>query len=328
MNRFTLTRVKDVPAALTDLSSHQQAKFIAGGTNLLDLMKVNVMRPEHLIDISQIAYKNIEDTPEGGLRLGALATNADTAYHAAVQSRYPLLSQAMLSAASAQLRNMATNGGNLLQRTRCYYFYDTSTACNKREPGSGCSAIQGFNRLHAILGASEHCIATHPSDMAVALAALDAEVNVSGNQGSRSIPMSDFHRLPGDNPERDTNLQEDEIITSITLPPNGFAKHYMYLKLRDRPSYAFALVSVAAAFDLEADTIRDVRLALGGVAHKPWRVLEAEEILKGKTIATAPFQQSAELLLQGAVGYGSNNFKIELAKRAVLRAINQALKIG
>jgi xanthine dehydrogenase YagS FAD-binding subunit len=314
MNRFTLTRVKDVPAALEDLNTHQQAKFIAGGTNLLDLMKVNVMRPDHLIDISRIAYNNIEDTPE--------------AYHPEVQSRYPLLSEAMLSAASAQLRNMATNGGNLLQRTRCYYFYDTSTACNKREPGSGCSAIKGLNRLHAILGTSEHCIATHPSDMAVALAALEAEVHVSGNQGSRIIPMSEFHRLPGDAPERDTNLEEDEIITSITLPPNGFNKHYVYLKLRDRPSYAFALVSVAAAFDLEGDIIRDVRLVLGGVAHKPWRVLEAEEILKGKTISTAPFQQAAELLLEGAVGYGYNNFKIELAKRAILRAINQALKIG
>jgi xanthine dehydrogenase YagS FAD-binding subunit len=328
MNRFTLTRVKDVPAALEDLNTHQQAKFIAGGTNLLDLMKVNVMRPDHLIDISRIAYNNIEDTPEGGLRLGALATNADTAYHPEVQSRYPLLSEAMLSAASAQLRNMATNGGNLLQRTRCYYFYDTSTACNKREPGSGCSAIKGLNRLHAILGTSEHCIATHPSDMAVALAALEAEVHVSGNQGSRIIPMSEFHRLPGDAPERDTNLEEDEIITSITLPPNGFNKHYVYLKLRDRPSYAFALVSVAATFDLEGDIIRDVRLVLGGVAHKPWRVLEAEEILKGKTISTAPFQRAAELLLEGAVGYGYNNFKIELAKRAILRAINQALKIG
>jgi xanthine dehydrogenase YagS FAD-binding subunit len=328
MNRFAYTRVTDVASAVHEMSTHTKGSFIAGGTNLLDLMKVNVMRPEHLVDITQLALKEIELTPEGGLRLGALATNADTAYHPEVKKRYPILSEAILSAASAQLRNMATDGGNLLQRTRCYYFYDTSTACNKREPGSGCSAIDGFNRMHAILGTSEHCIATHPSDMAVALTALEAEVNVVGQDGARDIPIADFYRLPGDTPELDTNLKDDEIITSITLPPAGFPQYYSYLKVRDRSSYAFALVSVAAAFDLEGGVIQDARLALGGVAHKPWKHLGAEELLKGKTLAEADFEQAAEALLQGAQGYGRNTFKIELAKRAIQRAIKQALKIS
>jgi xanthine dehydrogenase YagS FAD-binding subunit len=328
MNRFAYTRVTDVESAVREISSPEEARFIAGGTNLLDLMKVNVMRPEKLVDISQLALKTIEETPNGGLRLGALATNADTAYNEHVVKRYPLLSEAMLSAASAQLRNMATNGGNLLQRTRCYYFYDTTTACNKREPGTGCSAINGFNRLHAILGTSESCIATHPSDMAVALTALDAEVNVVGNAGPRTIPMLEFHRLPGDAPHLDSNLSPDEVITSITLPPQGLMQHYRYLKLRDRPSYAFALVSVAVAVELEGDHIRDIRLALGGVAHKPWRKPDAEFLLKDKPVAEADFQKAAEILLEGAQGYGSNNFKIELAKRALIRAVNEALKIG
>jgi xanthine dehydrogenase YagS FAD-binding subunit len=328
MNRFAYTRVTDVASAVHEISTRTKGSFIAGGTNLLDLMKVNVMRPEHLVDITQLALKEVELTPEGGLRLGALATNADTAYHPEVKKRYPILSEAILSAASAQLRNMATDGGNLLQRTRCYYFYDTSTACNKREPGSGCSAIDGFNRMHAILGTSEHCIATHPSDMAVALTALDAEVNVVGQDGARDIPIADFYRLPGDTPELDTNLKDDEIITSITLPPAGFPQYYSYLKVRDRSSYAFALVSVAAAFNLEGGVIQDARLALGGVAHKPWRHPGAEELLKGKTLAEADFEQAAEALLQGAQGYGRNTFKIELAKRAIQRAIKQALKIS
>jgi xanthine dehydrogenase YagS FAD-binding subunit len=328
MNRFAYTRVTDVESAVREVSVREQARFIAGGTNLLDLMKVNVMRPDNLVDITQLPLKTVEETPEGGLRLGALATNADTAYHELVVKRYPLLSQAMLSAASAQLRNMATNGGNLLQRTRCYYFYDTTTACNKREPGTGCSAINGFNRLHAVLGTSESCIATHPSDMAVALTALDAEVNVVGTAGPRTIPILDFHRLPGDTPHLDSNLNPDEIITSITLPPQGFPQNYMYLKLRDRPSYAFALVSVAVAVDLEDDHIRDIRLALGGVAHKPWRRPGAEFLLKDKPVGEADFQKAAEVLMEGAVGYGSNNFKIELAKRAIVRAVNEALKTG
>ncbi|MDX5482333.1 MAG: xanthine dehydrogenase family protein subunit M [Hymenobacteraceae bacterium] len=285
------------------------------------------MAPQHLVDITRIALKTIEETKEGGLRLGALVTNADTAYHEQVEKRYPLLSHAILAGATGQLRNMATDGGNLLQRTRCYYFYDTDTPCNKREPGSGCSAIKGYNRDLAILGTSEHCIATHPSDMCVALAALEAKVNVTGPNGERSIPFADFHRLPGDTPHIDTNLREDEIITSIGLPAKGFAKHYTYLKLRDRASYAFALVSVDAALDVDGDTIKEVRVALGGVAHKHWRIPEAEAKLKGKPATKENFQGLAEAYLEGAKGYGHNDFKIELAKRAIVRALEQALEM-
>ena len=258
------------------------------------------------------------------MRLGALVTNADTAYHPDVETRYPLLSAAILAGASAQLRNMATDGGNLLQRTRCYYFYDKATPCNKREPGSGCPALHGFNRIHAILGTSEHCIATHPSDMCVALAALAAVVQVQGKNGTRAIPFADFHRLPGDTPHIDTNLQADEIITSIDLPPKGFARYQVYLKLRDRASYAFALVSVAAALEMDGDTIREARLALGGVAHKPWRDPEAEAMLNGRRAARENFQPVAEFLLRDAQGYGFNTFKIEMAKRAIVRALAQA----
>lgn len=324
MNRFTYARAQDVQTAITEKSNGVNAKFIAGGTNLTDLMKVNVEQPEHLVDIRRLPLNQIAETGDGGLRLGALVTNADTAYYNLVETRYPLLSKAILAGASAQLRNMATNGGNPLQRTRCYYFYDTATACNKREPGSGCSAINGFNRIHAILGTSEHCIAVHPSDMAVALAALNATVNVSGTNGERSIPFLEFHRLPGDTPHLDTNLSADEIITSIDLPAKGFAQNNTYLKLRDRASYAFALVSVAAALELDGDTIKEVRVALGGVAHKPWRKPEAEALLAGKEINPDNFKLFAEELLADAKGYGHNDFKIELAKRAIVRALLQA----
>jgi xanthine dehydrogenase YagS FAD-binding subunit len=258
------------------------------------------------------------------LRLGSLVTNADTAYDERVESRYPLLSHAILAGASPQLRNMATNGGNLMQRTRCYYFYDTATPCNKREPGSGCSAILGYNRIHAILGTSNECIATHPSDMCVALAALEAVVHVTGSNGNRTIPFEDFHRLPGNTPELDNNLQPDEIITALELPAKGFADHYYYLKVRDRASYAFALVSVAAALALDGDTIKEARLALGGVAHKPWRNREAEASLIGKPATKESFEAVAERVLEGAKGYGSNTFKIELAKRAIVRALEKA----
>src|SRR5262245_17997464 len=272
----------DVAGAVLEMSSTSTAQFIAGGTNLIDLMKENVARPNRLIDITRLPLNRIENSENGGLRLGALVTNAETAYDPQVEKRYPLLSRAILSGASPQLRNMATNGGNLLQRTRCYYFYDVATPCNKREPGTGCSAIEGFNRMHAVLGASDQCIAVHPSDMCVALAALEAVVLVTGKNGDRSIPMADFHRLPGDTPDIDTNLHGNEIILSIDLPPKGLSDHHAYLKVRDRASYAFALVSVAAALEMSGDTIKEARVALGGVAHKPWRDTEAEALLIGK----------------------------------------------
>ena len=328
MNNFSYSRVNDVAAVVGELSSDKKAKLIAGGTNLLDLMKLFVEQPRHLVDINHLAFNRIEETEEGGLRLGALVTNADTAYHAQIEERYPLLSKAILSGASPQLRNMATDGGNLMQRTRCYYFYDKAAACNKREPGAGCAAIHGFNRIHAILGASSQCIATHPSDMCVALAALEAKVNVTGANGERTIPFAEFHRLPGDTPELDNNLQPDEIITSIDLPAKGFAKNHVYLKIRDRESYAFALVSVAAGLEMEGDTIREARLALGGVAHKPWREPEAEDLLKDKQATEENFREVADFMLLNARGYEHNSFKIELAKRAIVRALSQAAKIG
>lgn len=270
-------------AGVSEIAVDDAAKFIAGGTNLIDLMKENVARPSRLIDITRLPLNRIEDIENGGLRLGALVTNADTAYNEQVETRYPLLSKAILAGASPQLRNMATNGGNLLQRTRCYYFYDTATPCNKREPGTGCPTIKGYNRIHAIFGTSEHCIATHPSDMCIALAALDAIARVTGQNGERTIPFDQFHRLPGDTPQLDTSLQTDEIITAIDLPAQGFADHHAYLKLRDHTSYAFALVSVAAALEMDGDNIKQARIALGGVAHKPWRNPEAEAMLNGKT---------------------------------------------
>ena len=332
MNSFSYARPADIGGAVGELATHEGAKFIAGGTNLLDLMKENVERPNRLVDINRLAFNTIEDTEDGGLRLGALVTNADTAYHPAVESRYPLLSRAILAGASAQLRNMATNGGNLFQRTRCYYFYDLATPCNKREPGSGCGAIHGYNRIHAILGTSDQlpettCIATHPSDLCVALAALDAVVRVTGPNGDRTIPFADFHRLPGDEPWRDNTVQPGELVTAIDLPAEGFPEYYTYLKLRDRTSYAFALVSVAVGLEIEENRITDARIALGGVAHKPWRKPEVESMLVGQTLSEADFQSVAEALLAGAKGYGHNTFKIELAKRAIVRALKQAAKL-
>jgi xanthine dehydrogenase YagS FAD-binding subunit len=277
-----------------------------------------------LIDISRLPLKTVEETADGGLRIGALVPNSDLAYHPAIQQRYPLLSSAILAGASQQLRNMASTGGNLLQRTRCFYFYDTATPCNKREPGSGCSAIGGVNRINAVLGTSEACIATHPSDMCVALAALEAKVHVTGSSSDRTMAFADFHRLPGDTPHIDNNLRAGEIITAIELPAAGFAKNYSYLKIRDRLSYAFALVSVAAALDLEGGKIKEARLALGGVAHKPWRKQEAEAALRGGAADAAAFNRAADLLLQGAKGFEHNAFKIELARRAVVRTLTQA----
>jgi xanthine dehydrogenase YagS FAD-binding subunit len=321
---FHYSRANDVADAVRMISADPSAKFIAGGTNLVDLMKEDVERPSRLIDISRLPLRTIEPTSDGGLRIGALVPNSDLAYHPLIEQRYPLLASAILAGASAQLRNMASTGGNLLQRTRCGYFYDTVTPCNKREPGSGCSAIGGFNRNHAILGSSEDCIATHPSDMCVALAALDARVHVTGPGGERAMALGDFHRLPGNTPQIDTNLQPDEIVTAVELPALGFADNYSYLKLRDRLSYAFALVSIAAGLELEGGTIKQARLALGGVAHKPWRNAEAEAALRGQRPDAAGFARAADLLLRDAKGYEHNAFKIELARRGIIRTLTQA----
>jgi xanthine dehydrogenase YagS FAD-binding subunit len=324
MINFQYSRASDVADAVRQMAADPSARFIAGGTNLIDLMKEDVERPSRLIDISRLPLKSVEETDGGGLRIGALVPNSDLAYHPLVAERYPILASAILAGASAQLRNMASTGGNLLQRTRCYYFYDVATPCNKREPGSGCSAIDGLNRMHAILGTSETCIATHPSDMCVALATLDATVHVAGPGATRAIAFTDFHRLPEGEPQRDTNLQPDEIVTAVELPPRGFAANYTYLKIRDRLSYAFALVSVAAALELEGGMIKDARLALGGVAHKPWRDPAAEAALRGQPAGEVAFARAADLLLRDAKGFAYNAFKIDLARRAVLRALAQA----
>jgi xanthine dehydrogenase YagS FAD-binding subunit len=317
MINFQYVRATNVGDAVSLISADPGAKFIAGGTNLIDLMKDDVERPSRLIDISRLPLKSVEATAEGGCRIGALVPNSDVAYHPLVAQRYPMVASAILAGASAQLRNMASTGGNLLQRTRCYYFYDTATPCNKREPGSGCSAITGLNRMHAILGTSEACIATHPSDMCVALAALDATVHVAGPSGERAIAFPDFHCLPGDTPQRDTTLQPNEIVTAIALPPRGFATNYTYLKVRDRLSYAFALVSVAAGLELDGNRIQEARLALGGVAHKPWRDKSAEAALRGQPADQPTFTRDAK-------GLEHNAFKIGLAHRAIVRALTQA----
>jgi xanthine dehydrogenase YagS FAD-binding subunit len=324
MINFQYTRATDVADAVRQIAIDPSAKLIAGGTNLIDLMKKYVERPSRLIDISRLPLQTVEETAAGGVRIGALVPNSDLAYHPLVGQRYPVLASAILAGASQQLRNMASTGGNLLQRTRCYYFYDTATPCNKREPGSGCSAIEGLNRMHAILGTSEACIATHPSDMCVALALLEATVHVTGPAGNRAIAFADFHRLPGDMPQRDTNLQPNEIVTAVELPARGFTTNYTYLKIRDRLSYAFALVSVAVGLDLEGGTIKDARFALGGVAHKPWRDEAAEATLRGQRPGDGAFQRAADVLLRDAKGREHNSFKIDLARRAIVRALTQA----
>jgi xanthine dehydrogenase YagS FAD-binding subunit len=324
MINFEFSRATDVADAVRQIAADPDARFIAGGTNLIDLMKYDVERPMRLIDITRLPLKSVEETPSGGLRIGALVPNSDLAYHPIIEKRYPLVSSAILAGASQQLRNMASTGGNLVQRTRCFYFYDVATPCNKREPGSGCSAIHGINRINGILGTSESCIATHPSDMCVALAALEAIVHVAGPAGQRAIAFADFHRLPGDTPRIDTNLKPDEIITAIELPARGFATNYSYLKIRDRLSYAFALVSVAAALELEGGRIKGARLALGGVAHKPWRDLEAEAALRNQAADSNTFAKAAQILLRDAKGFSHNAFKIDLARRAIVRTLTQA----
>jgi xanthine dehydrogenase YagS FAD-binding subunit len=319
---FTYARAADVRSAVAAAGRGADVRFLAGGTNLVDLMKQGVEQPAHLIDVTRLPLADIEEHA-GGVRIGALARNSDVASHPLIRQRYPVLSEALLSGASAQLRNMATVGGNLLQRTRCYYFTDPSFAeCNKRRPGSGCAARLGYTRIHAILGASEQCIATHPSDMAVALAALDAVVEVVGPDGEREIPIGDFHRLPGTTPEVETELRPGELITAVRLPPLAFASRSHYLKVRDRHSFTFALVSVAAALDLDGGgAIREARLALGGVAPKPWRVPDAERALVGRRPEVGAFGAAADALLRGAQPYRDNAFKVELARRSVVRAL-------
>ncbi|HEY1993702.1 MAG TPA: xanthine dehydrogenase family protein subunit M [Edaphobacter sp.] len=304
--------------------SARGAKFLAGGTNLVDLMRYNVEHPTTLIDVTHLNFTQITNSGNTTL-IGAGVRNSDLANHETIRTNYPLLSQALLSGASPQLRNMATTGGNLLQRTRCYYFMDTAfPACNKRTPGSGCAAIKRFNRIHAILGASDQCIATNPSDMSVALAALNATIHVQSPKGKRTIPIADFHRLPGTTPQLDTNLQPDELITAVELPAPKFAKHSYYLKVRDRQSYAFALVSVAAGLEISGNTIQSAGLALGGVAHKPWHSTEAEKFLTGTVVSPDAFRKAADLAVAGAKPYEHNAFKIELAKQSIVRALTLA----
>ncbi|WP_316795378.1 xanthine dehydrogenase family protein subunit M [Pedobacter agri] len=320
MNNFEYKQASDTKDAINLIHQQEKSKFLAGGTNLIDLWKYNITNPTSLVDINHIAeLSEIKALPDGGVRLGAGFKNADTAYHPIIEQQYPLLSRAILAGASAQIRNMASNGGNLLQRTRCYYFYDPEVPCNKRIPGSGCPAKLGYNRIHAILGTSEQCIAVFPSDMCIALAALDALVNVEGPEGKRTINFADFHRLPDDRPDLDNTLKPGELIISIDLPEKGFTTNYSYLKLRDRHSYAFALVSVATAMELDGDTIKDIRIALGGVAHKPWRSKEAEDFLIGKNASAENFSTAADLILKDAKGFGHNDFKIKLAKKAIIR---------
>ena len=323
MKPFTYERAGSVEAAAQAVAQQPAAKFIAGGTNLLDLMKIQVETPLHLVDVNRLALDRIEDTPEGGLRIGTLVRNSDLAADMRVRQRYPVLSRALLAGASGQLRNKATTGGNLLQRTRCYYFYDASKPCNKRTPGSGCSAIGGYTRNHAVLGTSEHCIATHPSDMAVAMRVLDAQVETVDGQGGRCvIPIADFHRLPGDTPHVDTNLRHGELITSVVLPPPPPGRQ-VYRKVRDRASYAFALVSVAAIVESAGGTLRSGRIAFGGLAHKPWRVEAAEQALANRKPGEAACD-AADAALQGAQGHGDNDFKIPLARRVLAGVLAEA----
>ncbi len=304
------------------------ATFIAGGTNLLDLMKLEVMAPDNLVDINRLDLKSISKTSDGGLRIGALVTNSDCAANRDVRAGYPLLAKAILAGASGQLRNKATTGGNLCQRTRCYYFYDTAQPCNKRAPGSGCAAIGGVNRMHAILGASDDCIATYPGDMAVAMSALDAIVEILGADGKvRPVPITEFHRLPGDHPEKDNVLEAGDLITAVTLPPAPKGVQ-IYRKVRDRSSYAFALVSVAAIVELDGDNVREVRLAFGGLAHKPWRDPQVEAELAGATADRCSFEKAADVLLKDAKGQGSNDFKIPLARRTLVAVLGEATRPG
>jgi xanthine dehydrogenase YagS FAD-binding subunit len=328
MRPLKYVRAADPQAAARAVAANPHARFLAGGTNLLDLMKEDVERPTELVDLTRLPLAKIEPL-RGGVSIGALATNTETANHPLIRENYPLLTQAIVAGASGQLRNMATNGGNLLQRTRCQYFYDTAMPCNKREPGTGCGAREGLNRIHAILGWSEKCVATYPGDMANALYALEAVVRVRDAGGrERTIPVGDFHRLPGDTPEKDNNLEHGELIVAIELPKSSFARGSYYLKVRDRASYAFALVAVAAALEIDGGTVRDARIVLGGVAHKPWRSREAEAALSGKPASEGSFRQAAEAALRDAKPLAHNAYKVELGKRAVVRALLRASRLA
>ena len=331
MRPFKYTSAKTAATAIQSAVLNKNARFLAGGTNLVDLMKEDVERPDELIDISGLKLTAVEKIliglNSGGVSIGGLGKNTETANHPIIRKEFPLLTQAILAGASAQIRNMATNGGNLLQRTRCPYFYDVAMPCNKRQPGTGCGAMEGFSRMHAIVGWSEKCVAVHPSDMCIALAALDAVVKVQGPNGKkRSIPFADFHRLPGDTPEKDNNLEAGELITAIEIPENNFAGKSYYLKIRDRASYAFALVSVAAALETTGDTIVRVNIALGGVAHKPWRAFEAEKFLAGKTVSEANFKKAAEIEMQAAKPLEQNKFKVDMCILAITHALTKAVK--
>jgi xanthine dehydrogenase YagS FAD-binding subunit len=327
MRPFKYLRATDPNAAARLVAANPHATFLAGGTNLLDLMKEDVERPSELVDLTRLKLADIKAT-RAGVWIGALATNTDTANHPLIRRNYPLLTQTIVAGASGQLRNMATNGGNLLQRTRCQYFYDTAMPCNKREPGTGCGALDGLNRIHAILGWSEKCVATYPGDMANALYALDAVVRLRDAAGrERTIPIADFHRLPGATPEQDTKLRHGDLITAIDLPKSNFATNSYYLKVRDRASYAFALVAVAAALELDGGTIRQSRVVLGGVAHKPWRSREAEAALAGRPASEESFRQAAEAALKNAKPLAHNAFKVELGKRAIVRALMRASRL-
>jgi xanthine dehydrogenase YagS FAD-binding subunit len=325
MKSFKYTEAANAGSAVRAVAANQFAKFVAGGTNLIDLMKEYVERPNELVDISRLSLAQIR-TISNGISVGALAKNADTANHPLVRQNYPLLSMAILAGASGQLRNMATNGGNLMQRTRCQYFYDIAMPCNKREPGSGCGALEGLNRIHAIFGWSNKCVATYPGDMANALYALDAVVKVRGANGQeRSIPVQDFHRLPGETPEKDNNLEHGELIVAIEIPKNNFANKSYYLKVRDRASYAFALVSVAAALETSGNNIKQARIVLGSVAHKPWRSAEAEKALIGKPATEETFKVAAEAALKDAKPLEHNAYKVELGKRSIVLALQRAM---
>ena len=322
MKQFQYTKATS-PQGVLEAISKPGTKIIAGGTNLVDHMKHGLIAPDKLVDITHLPLKGITPT-KSGLHIGTLALNSVVSENALVLQKHPLLSMALKEGASPQLRNMATVGGNIMQRTRCTYFYDTTMPCNKREPGTGCGAMEGYNRMHAIFGASDQCIAVHPSDMCVGLAALDAVVIVTGKKGERRIPFTDFHRLPGDHPELDNTLGKNELILGLEIPHNNFAKNSYYLKVRDRQSYAFALVSVAAGLEIGNGTIRTARLAMGGVAHKPWRLYDAEKSLIGKPASEEAFKQAAEIAMQGAKGYEYNKFKLKLAPSSITEALKHA----
>jgi xanthine dehydrogenase YagS FAD-binding subunit len=327
MQPFTFSRAKTQDEAISQLQQ-SAGVAVAGGTTLIDLMKLNVEQPKHLVDINAIPLSRIESLPDGGLRIGSMVRNSDLGHDPTVIKKYPVLSQALLAGASAQLRNMATTGGNLMQKTRCYYYRDPAyTACNKRNPGSGCAALEGFNRIHVVLGGSDHCVATHPSDMAVAMVALDATVHIQGSRGERQVAIADFHKLPGSTPHIETVMEPGELITYVTLPNAPFAARSSYVKLRDRASYEFALASAAAALDLSGNKIRSARLVLGGVATKPWRSQEAEQVLANGNADEKTFHAAADAAMNGAKPLRYNAFKVDLAKMAIMRALRQAANV-